>query len=460
MAKAKKPGTTSSDAKTASEAPAATTKPEGEKSVPTGREDVAKPTTLKEPAGPAASVVRPAEPAASATTKAAAASEAGKTTSSAGKIADPGGATPSPNPAVADNGSEKSDGDTPHAAAPAGNDANAADRPTGAAPVVHPATTDTTPSRPGSIFWPLLLGGVVAGAIGFFVAELNMLGTDGPSTVETDLRSALDDQQARIATLESAEDPAVAPDLSGIEEQLTALSAALEEVQSGLAGMDGRITALEDRPTTESGMTEAEIAAYEDELTALKTSVETQRSEIEGLLENAMTVEEAAAESARAATVQAALAKLRSAIDSGKPFSPAVEELQLSGVEDLPEPITSTAESGVVTMSNLQERFPEAARESLAAARRADGAESGFGDFLKRQLGARSVTPREGTDPDAVLSRAEADVRDGRLTDALAELDTLPEDAKATMDAWLADARAREAAEAAVDAVSQRLTAN
>ena len=79
---------------------------------------------------------------------------------------------------------------------------------------------------------------------------------------------------------------------------------------------------------------------------------------------------------------------------------------------------------------------------------------------MRRQLGARSVQPREGSDPDAVLSRAEAAVRDGDLSEALNELDNLPEDVQSAMADWLADARARVAAEAAINDLSQRLTAN
>jgi hypothetical protein len=289
------------------------------------------------------------------------------------------------------------------------------------------------------------------------VSELNVMGTRNTADIEADLRAALTDQQDRIAALESAPAPTAeapsAPDLSGIEDQIAILSSDLGEVQD-------RIAALESRPSTQSGMTEDEAAGYESELFALKSSVEAQKAEIEGLLENAISVEEAAANASRAANVQAALTELRSAIDNGKPLNPALEELEISGVDDLPDPLTGPAENGVVTMSNLQERFPSAARDALAVARQSGGAEDGFGGFLKRQLGARSVAPREGSDPDAVLSRAEAAVRDGRLTDALAEIDTLPEDAKAAMNDWLSDAQTRQAAEAAVDAVSQRLTAN
>ena len=70
------------------------------------------------------------------------------------------------------------------------------------------------------------------------------------------------------------------------------------------------------------------------------------------------------------------------------------------------------------------------------------------------------MQPKEGSNPDAVLSRAEADLRDGRLSEALGEIDTLPDDVTSAMADWLADARARAGAESAINDLSQSLTAN
>jgi hypothetical protein len=52
---------------------------------------------------------------------------------------------------------------------------------------------------------------------------------------------------------------------------------------------------------------------------------------------------------------------------------------------------------------------------------------------------------------DAILSRAEAAVRDGRVADAIAELDGLPEQAAAQTAAWRELAETRLAAFAALD---------
>jgi hypothetical protein len=58
------------------------------------------------------------------------------------------------------------------------------------------------------------------------------------------------------------------------------------------------------------------------------------------------------------------------------------------------------------------------------------------GSFLRSQTGARSLTPREGDDPDAVLSRAEAILAEGRPADTLTELAALPPEGQAAMTEW------------------------
>ena len=60
------------------------------------------------------------------------------------------------------------------------------------------------------------------------------------------------------------------------------------------------------------------------------------------------------------------------------------------------------------------------------------------------------MAPRDGTDPDAVLSRAEAAVNTGDLPAALSELAALPPEAVAAAALWRGQAELRLAAEAAV----------
>ncbi|MEP1767216.1 MAG: hypothetical protein ABJJ53_11335 [Sulfitobacter sp.] len=293
-------------------------------------------------------------------------------------------------------------------------------------------------------FLPLVFGGIVAGVIGFMASEMDLFG-NGNADITTKLRNDLNTQQERLVTLETAELPVI--DLTPLQEQLTALEA--------------RIATLEERPARVVPEGGDAAAVYAAELEALQSSVQQQRNEIEALLNNAKSVEQATADAAMAASANAAITKIVSAIDAGQPFSDPLATLADLDLGEIDPALTAGAE-GVATLSSLQADFADQARTALAIAR-ASGVEEGqqgIGGFLTRALGARSVAPRDGDDPDAVLSRAEAAIKAGDLNATLTELDTLPEEAQAAIADWRAAADARVAARAAADALAQRLTAD
>ena len=135
------------------------------------------------------------------------------------------------------------------------------------------------------------------------------------------------------------------------------------------------------------------------------------------------------------------------AIETGAPYA---EPLSVLG-GDVPAPLASQAETGVPTREDLADAFPPLARDALREARSAGGGEGGLGGFFRAQLGARSLEPREGDDADAVLSRAEAMVRDGDLDGALAEIEALPQASRDVLSDWTARVRTRLDAEAALN---------
>jgi hypothetical protein len=211
-------------------------------------------------------------------------------------------------------------------------------------------------------------------------------------------------------------------------------------------------------------------------LAELRAALEAQRAEFDGLFAEARQKIDAAAEeaarlrteaeaAARTTVARAAFSRLSAALESGGPFSGALSELtEVVGVPVPPE-LIAVADTGVPTLGDLVRTFPDAARAALAAAIRAGvdaeaGAMERLGAFLRAQTGARSITPREGGDPDAVLSRAEAALGEGRLDDALALIDMLPEPARLEMAGWRAAAERRRAALAAAAALSATLPAN
>ena len=146
-------------------------------------------------------------------------------------------------------------------------------------------------------------------------------------------------------------------------------------------------------------------------------------------------------------------------METGAPFVTAVQALTAAGTE-VPAPLADAAATGLPSLALLQTAFPDAARQALDDSLRAgmgDSTMDRLGAFLRTQTGARSLTPREGADPDAILSRAEAALKAGDLTSSLAEIATLPEAGQAALATWTGAAQARLAATAALATLSAAL---
>ena len=318
----------------------------------------------------------------------------------------------------------------------------------------EPAVLPPAPATRSGLL-PMLLGGLVAGAIGFAVASLTL-----PSA-QMDLQDLLAAQDARIAAIQqqlnAQPDVDLAPLVAG-QADLAALAAALED----------RIAALETRPAasptgdpagTSAAGFGADVAALRAELTELTEMAKTQ---LDAARAEAAAIEENAAAAARAAAGRAALARLQTGVESGAPLGAVLADLE--DLLDAPAPAALLAvQDGVPPLMALQDSFPAYARAALTIAR-AEGVagedDTGVGAFLRNQFQVRSVNPRAGDDVDAILSRAQAALRAGLLDDALAEIAQLPEVARAELSDWLALAEARADAIAAVDMLAASLNAN
>lgn len=322
-------------------------------------------------------------------------------------------------------------------------------------------TTEQVTIRQGG-FWSMLLGGVVAAGIGVvaapYVLPEYLLNPPQDSFDPAELQDRIAAQQTALDDLQSTVEAIPnAPDLSG---EVSGLRETLAGLTDRISALESRIAGLENRPAPETGGSEvsaSQISELRTALDAQRKTLDAQRAEIDALKGEAAAEEAAARDSARATLQRAALTRVMTALDTGEDFTVALTALRDTGAE-VPAALSDVAESGVPTQSALTESFPEAARAALSAIRNADGGTvSSFGSFFKSQLGLRSLEPREGDDPDAVLSRVEAAVRDGRLGDALAEVDTLPEGARAALSDWAAEAERRTAALSAANALADMM---
>jgi hypothetical protein len=337
--------------------------------------------------------------------------------------------------------------DTAEAAPEATEPPAAPDRDTTPAPVVR---TEQVTVRQGG-FWSMLLGGVAAAGIGAAAAPYILPPDWFAPAPDRALEARLSEQAARLAGLEERLAAPTAPtaptDQSG---EIDGLSQTVTDLTARLAETEQRLAELAARPAPETPA----ATVPEEALAELTARLDSQRAEIDALRGAAEAQQAAERDSARATLRRAALVRVRTALDTGEDFSGALADLRDTGAE-VPEALAAAAETGVPTRAALTESFPEAARAALAAARRetAEGAGS-VTDFLRGQLGIRSLAPREGDDPDAILSRAEAALGEGRLGDALAEIETLPEGARAALADWTAAATMRHDALDAAEALS------
>jgi hypothetical protein len=331
-----------------------------------------------------------------------------------------------------------------------------------------PATPPPAPRSGGAgAFVGMVLGGIVAAGAGFGLARFmpNLLASGGDDVLAATVAA----QAEEIAALR-AELAALPPPDSGIAARLDALEAA--PALADVAGLAERIAAMEAgladamaRPAAGAAGPDvrAELDALQAQIAALGAggsvpadviaAAEAAEARLKAAEASATAMAQQAEAAASAARKSAALDRISAALDSGAPFAAALPELGA----DLPPVLQDNAALGLPTVADLADSFPEAARMALEAALRANMGESWtdrVSSFLRSQTGLRSLTPREGNDPDAVLSRAEAALAQGRVAEAITELAAMPEAGKPALADWLALAQTRVDAEAAVAALA------
>ncbi|RCW85818.1 COG4223 family protein [Paracoccus lutimaris] len=250
--------------------------------------------------------------------------------------------------------------------------------------------------------------------------------------------SALTGQLAALekTVADLAARPVVAPVVSG--EGGEQMQAVLNEMTARLAAQQQRLDELASRPAGDAGSAE-QLQGFVAQAEALQSQIAASAAEAEQRIAAAESQASALQDSAEAANRRAqaatAAAALRAAIETGGSRDQALTDLNAAGVAP---PAVLTGD--VPTLEQLRAEFPAAARAGLAAALNAapnqGGAFGVIGDFLRVQTGARSVEPREGDDPDAVLSRADAAVKAGDIRGALAGIASLPQPAQEAMAGW------------------------
>lgn len=305
-------------------------------------------------------------------------------------------------------------------------------------PAPPPAPAPTRSGGGAARFVGLLLGGIAAAAAGFGLATYGAregwpLVLPQTSTLQSEMVT-LRDQVAALAATKI--DPSR---LDTLESQIASLP------QQDSAALDQRLAVLEARPETAADPQliadlQAQIGTLATRLAEQQTTTtriaEEIDSQIRQKLEGATTEAEALRQ---AAERRAALLGLETALTAGLPLTNSAVRLQDAGIE-VPEPLTALIDAPV-TLPDLQAQIPDAARQALLAARKADMGDTltdRLTTFLQTQTGARPLAPQEGDTPEAVLSRIESHVRSGDIAAARDQIASLPPAAQQALADWAA----------------------
>ncbi|WP_347311679.1 COG4223 family protein [Defluviimonas sp. SAOS-178_SWC] len=327
-------------------------------------------------------------------------------------------------------------------------------------------------------FVPMVLGGVIAAGLGFGAAAYvlpRFWVPDQRAAEFASVREELAAQAARISGLDTdlgkiksdttagdvaAGQAALAARLDGeITALRTSVSALDEDLKKAVArfeSLDVRLSEIEKRPVEGGAASATALEAFGREMADLRAEIDAQRAAAAQAQQDIAATASAATEKITAAEAEAsrlrdeaeavtrrgaargALSRIQAALESGGALEGALADLASSGV-DVPPALADQAQ-GVPSLGALRAAFPPAAREALAISLK-ETAGGGTWDritaFLRSQSGARSLSPRAGDDPDAVLSRAEAALTAGALTTAIEEIAKLPPAGQARMAEWV-----------------------
>ncbi|PWC50773.1 hypothetical protein TSA6c_33535 [Azospirillum sp. TSA6c] len=291
-----------------------------------------------------------------------------------------------------------------------------------------------------------------------------------PAPADPALRSQIQQLADRIGKLEQrpaavAGNGSAGVDVSALTQRIDALekrpaatpdtgaAASAAEAQKALAD---RLAALEQKVTAASGNAQA---------------AQELRGEVDALKQQVTSVNQAVSERQDAATAAQALVlaagQLRASLSGGQPFQQDLQAVRALNIADagVTQPLDAVAPyaaKGIPTRAQLTDRFQPLAGEIVRAEIRGEG--NSWIDSAVGKLSTLVTVRREGggvvgTTADAVVARAEAALAAGNLAKAVEELSTLQGPAAQTAAPWLADAKARVAADQAARQLNDRAIA-
>lgn len=295
----------------------------------------------------------------------------------------------------------------------------------------------------------------IEGRVGELDSAVSQLQGDTSPAVQ----EALDDLNGKFASLDGR--------VTAASEAASAAAKAASEgdavAGNTLQAFSGRLDSLGDTLKATNASLQAQTArlgTLEGAADSARKEIAAIREEISGLDERIAAMEDIMGGPGARETASRAIAVslLKSAVDAGRSY-----ESELAAVRSALPPDTdfqaleANADSGITTVTQLIQSFPDVAARMAATLERVDTGNSVADKFLNNMrslVQVRATGDGAGTGPMGALGRMEANVRAGNLDQALEIYETLPDGTQNAGKEWAASARARLAADALVDKVT------
>jgi len=176
-----------------------------------------------------------------------------------------------------------------------------------------------------------------------------------------------------------------------------------------------------------------------------KNNVETKKllMAIEKAQETVETLEQALRIKEFEKNISINLNELLRALSEGKPFWTSLSNITNELNLELSKEMEQNAVVGIKSIDDLRESFPHNARRVLKAIERSNSPETLKNKiilYIKSHVITRSLKPINGNSVNAILSRAEKNLKSGNLEQALVELEPLSKNLKTVMESWLSEA--------------------
>ena len=281
--------------------------------------------------------------------------------------------------------------------------------------------------------------------------RVSALETSGGSSGELDkrvaaLETANADNGAKTVAAGQTAQQAVQTDQQ-LTTQVKDLRADIDAARGEIPGLAARVAKLE---TEAPKANDADLSALAARLDKIEAALAAPKSE-------SRVAPEKPAPADNASAIAIIAGEIEDNLSAGAPFGTEAAALQRLGVDPAQLASLQAVAGGAPTGSALAESFDAVAPQVLAAASPAES-----GGVLDRLLAhihglvrVHVLGESAGDDPEAIVSRIGAECRRGDIAGAVAAFDKLPAAARQAAGDWPVKARARQAADAALQSIRE-----